>query len=305
MKITVIGAGAMGSLYGGYLSTRHDVLLVDTDKSKVEALNQTGLSISEPDGSTKAYPIKAASETKNIEAQDLVIIFVKALFTESALKNNLSLFGPETYVLSLQNGAGHQDVLMKYVKKDHVIIGTTQHNAAFLNPGAIRHGGQGITCIGNLSGETESLEKFKSAFEECGFPIELSNNIGKLIWHKLFTNVTLSALTGVLQVPMGYITQDAYTWSMAKMLLKEAVAVAKADGHDFDEALLLTEIEAVSKKSPEGQTSIFADLRDGRRTEVDTISGFIVRKAEQTGVLAPTHAFLVNMVHAMENKNMN
>jgi 2-dehydropantoate 2-reductase len=305
MKITVIGAGAMGSLYGGYLSTKHDVLLVDTDKSKVEALNQTGLVITEPDGSIKAYPINAASETKNIEAQDLVIIFVKALFTESALKSNLSLFGPETYVLSLQNGAGHQDVLMKYVNKDHVIIGTTQHNAAFLSPGAIRHGGQGITCIGNLAGETESLEKFKNAFEECGFPVELSDNIGKLIWHKLFTNVTLSALTGVLQVPMGYITQDTNSWAMAKTLLKEAVAVAKADGHEFDEALLLEEIEAVSKKSPDGQTSIFADLRDGRRTEVDTISGFIVKTAEQKGVSAPSHAFLVNMVHAMENKNKN
>jgi len=304
MKITVIGAGAMGSLYGGYLSTKHDVLLVDTDKSKVEALNQTGLVITEPDGSIKAYPINAASETKNIEAQDLVIIFVKALFTESALKSNLSLFGPETYVLSLQNGAGHQDVLMKYVNKDHVIIGTTQHNAAFLSPGAIRHGGQGITCIGNLTGETESLEKFKNAFEECGFPVELSDNIGKLIWHKLFTNVTLSALTGVLQVPMGYITQDTNSWAMAKTLLKEAVAVAKADGHEFDEALILEEIEAVSKKSPDGQTSIFADLRDGRRTEVDTISGFIVKTAEQKGVSAPS-PFLVNMVHAMENKNKN
>lgn len=305
MKIAVIGAGAMGSLYGGYLSTKHDVLLVDTDKSKVEALNQSGLSITEPDGSIETYSIKAASDTKNIEAQDLVIIFVKALFTESALKNNLSLFGPETYVLSLQNGAGHQDVLMKYVKEDHVIIGTTQHNAAFLSPGAIRHGGQGITCIGNLAGETKSLEKFKEAFEECGFPVELSENIGKLIWHKLFTNVTLSALTGVLQVPMGYITKDPYTWSMTKSLLNEAVAVAKADGHEFDETLLLAEIEAVSKKSPEGQTSIFADLRDGRRTEVDTITGFIVRKAEQVGVSAPTHAFLVNMVHAMENKHKN
>lgn len=305
MKITVIGAGAMGSLYGGYLSTKHDVLLVDTDKIKVEALNQTGLVITEPDGSIKAYPINAASETNNIEAQDLVIIFVKALFTESALKNNLSLFGPETYVLSLQNGAGHQDVLMKYVKEDHVIIGTTQHNAAFLSPGAIRHGGQGITCIGNLSGETEYLDQFKNAFEACGFPVELSDNIGKLIWHKLFTNVTLSALTGVLQVPMGFIASDSNAWSMTKALLKEAVAVAKADGHEFDEALLLSEIEAVSKKSPDGQTSIFADLRDGRRTEVDTISGFIVKKAEQAGVSAPTHAFLVNMVHAMENKKTN
>lgn len=305
MKIAVIGAGAMGSLYGGYLSTKHEVLLVDTDKSKVEALNQSGLAITEPDGSKETYSIKAASETKNIEAQDLVIIFVKALFTESALKSNLSLFGPETYVLSLQNGAGHQDVLMKYVNEDHVIIGTTQHNAAFLSPGAIRHGGQGITCIGNLSGETESLEQFKNAFEACGFPVELSNNIGKLIWHKLFTNVTLSALTGVLQVPMGFIATDRNAWSMTEALLKEAVAVAKADGHEFDETLLLEEIEAVSKKSPEGQTSIFADLRDGRRTEVDTISGFIVRKAEQVGVLAPTHAFLVNMVHAMENKHKN
>ena len=127
-------------------------------------------------------------------------------------------------------------------------------------------------------------------------------NIQQLIWNKLFTNVSLSAVTAVLQVKMGYIAANPYAWKMTGALLHEAVEVAHALGLEADEEELLAEVRHVSEMSPEGVTSICADLSHGRRTEVDTISGSVVRAAAKAGVPVPSHEFIVNMIHAMEQR---
>ena len=116
-------------------------------------------------------------------------------------------------------------------------------------------------------------------------------NVQKLIWQKMFTNVSASVLTGILQVPLGYIAQNANAWAVCETLIREAVAVAAGDGLDFDAEQKIAEVRAVCEKSPNGLTSIYADLRDGRRSEVDTISGSVVRASDRNGVPAPgTHA---------------
>jgi len=112
----------------------------------------------------------------------------------------------------------------------------------------------------------------------------------------------LSVLTGVLQVNMGYIAQNTHAWIMTQRLVKEAVEVSRGLGIAFDEVEILENIKSVSMNNPNGYTSIYADLRDGRRTEVDTISGFVVKASKKCGVPAPTHEFIVEMVHAMEEK---
>ena len=147
------------------------------------------------------------------------------------------------------------------------------------------------------------LQRVKESFDSCGFDTHIYDNIQQLIWDKLFTNVSLSAITGVLQVPIGFIAADEYAWSMTVTLIKEALAVAKAMGLAFNEQEVIEKVRAISINSPEGKTSIYADLKAGRRTEVNTISGAVVRAAEKTGVDVPTHRMVVNMVHAMENRD--
>ena len=147
------------------------------------------------------------------------------------------------------------------------------------------------------------LGMIKKSFDSCGFDTHIYDNIQQLIWDKLFTNVSLSALTGVLQVPIGFIAADEYAWSMTVTLIKEALAVSKALGLEFDEQEIIERVRNTSISSPEGKTSIYADLKAGRRTEVNTISGAVVRAGEKTGVDVPTHRMIVNMVHAMEDRD--
>ena len=259
MRIAVIGAGAMGSIYGGHLSQHNEVILVDTNQQVVEQINKNGLLVDE-NGTSVSYQPKALCDTSEEKPVDLVILFVKALFSRAALENNSALIGPDTRLMTLQNGAGHEDLLKEFVSEDRVIIGTTEDNSAVLGLGHVRRGGTGVT------------------------------------------NVSLSALTGVLQVDMGYIAADEFAWKLCCQLIHETILTAAAAGLEFDEEAVREKVRKTSLNNPQGCTSIRADLRDGRRTEVDTISGSVVRAAAKYGVDVPGHTFVVNLVHAMEGR---
>ena len=274
MRIAVIGAGAMGSIYGGHLSLHNDVWLIDTNPSVIEHLQKEGL-ILEEQGKENLYRPGAAVSSEGLGTMDLVILFVKALFSKAALESNRGMIGENTYVLTLQNGSGHEDILGEFVPKNHIIIGTTEDNGAVLGMGKIRHGGVGNTNIGMLVEDTEGfLPKVKEAFDACGFNVRIHENIAA----------------------------NPYAWKMTSALLHEAVEVAHALGLEADEEELLAEVRHVSEMSPEGVTSICADLSHGRRTEVDTISGSVVHAAAKAGVPVPSHEFIVNMIHAMEQR---
>lgn len=302
MKITVIGAGAMGSVYGGHLSGKHQVYLVDTNPDIVTQINREGLKIDE-DGVTNTYHPTAVTGTEGLGEMDLVILFVKSIYSRAALAGNQGVIGEKTRLLTLQNGAGHEDILKEFVPEDRVIIGTTEDNGAVLAPGHVRRGGVGNTNVGMLTEDREEfLPLLKEAFDSCGFQVKIHKNIQYLIWDKLFTNVSLSAVTGILQVDMGFIAENEYAWKLTKTLIHEAIAVAGALGLSFDEEAVTERVRQTSIGNPAGCTSIRADLRDGRRTEVNTISGSVVTAAGRCGVSVPSHEFVVNMVHAMEMK---
>ena len=337
MRIAVIGAGAMGSIYGGRLSLKNEVYLIATRETLAEEINSRGLKIEELGGENIYHP-KAVTDSSKLGPMDLVILFVKATASETALSRNAGLIGPETRLMTLQNGAGHEDILGKFAPPERIIIGTTEDNGAVLGPAHVRRGGEGRTNVGMLTEDREGfLPRLKESFDSCGFQVRIHDNIQYLIWDKLFTNVSLSAVTGILQVDMGYIAANPHAWDMTCRLIHEAVLTARAAGMDFDEEQLKERVHAwdmtcrliheavltaraagmdfdeeqlkervrlTSLNNPQGCTSIRADLRSGKKTEVNTISGAVVRAAHKYGLEVPCHEFVVNMVHAMEEKGI-
>lgn len=303
MKIAVIGAGAMGSIYGSHLSLNNEVYMVDTAPAAVEHIQKEGIKLLE-DNEEHVYRPNAVTSTEGMEPMDLVILFVKSLYSKAALDTNRSLIGPGTYVMTLQNGSGHEDILEEFVSRDHMVIGTTEDNGAVLGLGYVKRGGTGNTNVGMLAEDKEQfLPRLKEAFECCGFRVNVHSNIQQLIWNKLFTNVSLSAVTGILQVDIGYIASNEHAWNMTVRLIKEAASVARGLGLHADDDEIMEKVKKTSEMSPNGCTSIRADIQNGRKTEVDTISGSVVRAAKKCGIPVPTHEFLVEMVHAMEDKS--
>ena len=279
----------------GHLSANNDVYMIDKKAELVDKINADGLKLFENDTDVIYHPAALLS-SEGIGEVDLVIIFVKALYSRAALMENKGIIGDNTYVMTLQNGAGHEDI----------ILGTTEDNGAILGDGYVRRGGKGKTNIGMLVEDSQHmLDKVKVCLDSCGFDTHIYDNIQQLIWDKLFTNVSLSALTGVLQVPIGFIATDEYAWNMTVTLIKEARQVAKAMGLKFDEEEMIERVRNTSLNSPEGRTSIYADLKAGRLTEVNTISGAVVKAGDRLGVPVPSHKMIVNMIHSMENKSKN
>lgn len=302
LRITVLGAGAMGSLFSGYLSRKNEVTVVDVSDAMVNAINSNGVCIKEKDGSVITCHPVAVKNTEGIGPQDLVIVFVKSMFTVSALEENRNLIGPDTYLLTLQNGAGHESKLLKFADRKHVIIGSTQHNSSVIRPGCIFHGGSGITSIGLLDGESGLLESIARNLTDCGFECHTENNVQKQVWKKMFTNTAASSLTALFQVPLGFIHSDPNANWLMRQLCREAVEVANSLGLGFDLDEVTADVDRVCENAPNGFTSIYADIRDGRRSEVDTISGSVVEAAHDQGISVPYHEMVVKCIHALENK---
>ena len=305
MQIAILGAGAMGSLFGAYLSQNNHVCLIDVNEKRVDDLKRKGVSITEKDQVRTFHP-DAVCDSTGMPVADVIVVFVKAMFTEQALETNRRLIGPDTYLISFQNGAGHQEKLGKFADAEHVVLGTTQHNSSILPDGGINHGGGGHTFIGLQSGNCEKIQHIADAFTACGIETQTAQNIGAKIWEKLFVNTAASSLTGLLQVPLGFIEEDAHACSLMEKLAQEAVLVANAEtGAGFQAEKVIADIKTLLRNAKGGYTSIYADLRDGRHSEVDPISGAVVAAARRHGIQVPFHEAVVATIHAMEDRNDN
>lgn len=302
MKIAILGAGAMGMLFGSYLSQHNQVWLIDIDEKRIEKINADGVAVCEKNGEDRIYRPLAAASAAGLGTMDLVLVFVKSMFTVSALENNRSLVGPDTYLMTLQNGAGHEAKLLQFADEGHVIIGSTQHNSSVIANGHVNHGGSGQTSIGLLNGHSNEIQPIAENFTACGLDCCISMEIKRQIWTKLFTNTAASSLTAVLQVPLGFILDDPFACSLMERMVKEAVSVANAGGLGFDEEKVIVGIKTVLANGRGGYTSIYADIKNGNRTEVDTISGSVVEKAKEYGIPVPCHETIIALIHAMENK---
>jgi 2-dehydropantoate 2-reductase len=183
-----------------------------------------------------------------------------------------------------------------------IAIGTTQHNSSIIEPGVIHHGGGGKTYIGSISGNGRRLKLIEGTLTNCGIETRITDNIRRKIWEKLFINASASALTAILQTNLGFIVENSYAWALTRQLVQEAVAVANREGMGFEEEKVLDELERMLKQARNGYTSIYADIRDGRKTEADFISGSVVAAGRRAHVPTPSHELMLGLIHAMEDR---
>lgn len=302
-KIAIIGPGAMGMLFGGYFSRCFDVTLIGRDPKKMELIAREGLTIKENDETKNTYYPKAVADSNGMEPVNLVILFVKAGNSRMALEANRHLIGEDTILMTLQNGAGHEALLREFARDEQVLIGTTQQGSYKIADNEICHSGGGSTAIGAVTGDGNRFAWVRDAFEKAGFKCELAEKVNAMIWNKLMINASSSVLSGVLQVPQGYVVENEYAWDIAKKLIEEICEVATACGYPFDKDEQTDRLMKHLSNAPGGYTSIYADLKAGRKTEVDVINGTVVAQGHKLAIPVKTHEVIVNMVKAMEGRN--
>lgn len=300
MDIGIIGAGAMGCLYACLLSRQHRVTLYDVSPTVVEAVQRDGITLCEPDGSRSMHRIPIRFSGQGVSAPELLIVFVKDLYSAAALEANRALIGPRTNVLSLQNGMGNEEILRQFVPAAHILLGTTKHNCVTKEPGVIVHSGAGITHIGSPDGCEETAASVVAAFTAAGIETAYCPGVRRLLWEKLFVNMTINPVTALLDCPIGVIAANPDAQALAAALIDEAVAVAAADGESFDAATIKDTLWRTAEVLSTGRASMCQDLEHGRPTEIDFINGAVVRLGERYGIPTPTHQTLVRLIHTRE-----
>jgi 2-dehydropantoate 2-reductase len=306
MKITIIGSGAMGCLFGGLL-TEHgqDVRLFDVREEQVRALNENGLAVLR-DGVERVIRVRATADPAEIGTTDLALIFVKHAQTRAAAQTAARLLGDNGSVLTLQNGMGNAEIIAETVDEDRVLCGTTAQGAMVSGLGKIQHSGTGETVIGMWKQERQSKQESIAAqvadiFSAADIASRGVNDIEPLLWNKLFVNVGINAVTALTDIRNGQLLDLEPTRQLMAEAVREATAAARSLSVSVaDDVDVLENVERVARATASNRSSMCQDVDVRRPTEIDAINGYIVRRAQETGIEVPVNRTLVRLVKTLQ-----
>ena len=303
MKIAVVGAGAMGSLFGAMLAEAgNDVWLYDVWLEHVQAINQNGLQI-EREGKTRTVKIKATVDPQQIGRAELVIIFVKSSQTNLAAETAQTIAGTNGSVMTLQNGMGNADVVAEFIDPERILAGTTSHGATLLGPGSIRHAGIGPTTIGAWSQTEEGRQRagqFAEFFNRAGIKTESVTDVRRVVWNKLLINIGINAITALTHIKNGQILDLEITRELSRYAVAEAVNVARAENIVIQDDAI-ERVFKVAEATALNRSSMGQDVDNRRQTEIAAINGFIVREAKRLGLAAPVNFALTALVETLQS----
>lgn len=300
MRIAIVGAGAMGSLFGGKLSAAAEVTLLDPWAEHVAAMQRDGLRVTELDGGETIIPVSAATDPAAVPEADLAIIFVKSHATRQASEWASSFLASDGLALTLQNGVGNGETMAELLGAERVVTGVTSHGATLLGPGRVRHAGKGPTHIATRPEIAGKLADVASVFERAGFEVHLSDDLDSLVWGKLIINVGINALTGILRVPNGQLVEIQAAGELMAQAVAEAVAVCQAKGITLPYDDPLGRVQEVARATATNRASMLQDVLRGVPTEIGVINAAIVRAGKQLGIPTPVNQFIVTTIRAIE-----
>jgi 2-dehydropantoate 2-reductase len=301
LKIAVIGAGAMGSIFGSMLSKVCEVSLIDINDEHVEAVRKNGLIVENMDGSrTISRVFMTTRHAELAKPVDLAIIFTKSYHTQDAAFTAQAILDADGVALTLQNGIGNLEILQKVLGTQMAIAGVTSHGGTFLGPGIVRHAGKGLTHIANIPSKNTLIEKIAEIFNAANIETILSDNWKSLIWGKLIINVGINALAAICRVPNGIIGKNSQCLGIMKDAVSEAVAVSNLLGVKLPYEDPVEQVKKVCEATSTNRASMLQDVLRGTRTEIGAINGAIVDEAKALGILTPVNQFLTRTVKAIE-----
>ena len=302
MKIGIVGAGAMGCVYAALMADAgNEVWAIDTWQAHVDAIAASGLRLEGASGDRTAV-LGATTDPTTVGPCDLVIIATKAPQVEAAANGARALLGPETSVLTIQNGLGSAAKVARILGQDRVIVGVVGgFGASIVAPGHAHHNGMELVRLGEAHGAvTPRLERIAALWRESGFRVKCFDDIDQLVWEKLICNVCYSGTATLTGLTVGEIMADDDAWPIASGCAAEAYRVARAKGIrlDFDDPVAY--VHDFGAKIPGARPSMLLDHMAGRRSEIDAINGAIPPEALALGLEAPYNTLVSALVRAKE-----
>ncbi|MFX1455368.1 MAG: ketopantoate reductase family protein [Promethearchaeota archaeon] len=322
IRIGFIGAGSIGSLFGGYLANiESDLFELDVRficlGDHAAAINQDGLQIVKNQKIQMISTIKAYEDEKlleeNIEADssfgfDFIFLTTKTYDIEKAVRQYQKLVDVSKHIVILQNGIGNEDVVSRYVLKSKIVRAVTMNGALLKAPGKVIHTGEGLTKIGlafpeEVSDRTLSDNNIKllaDLLKLAGFETVIAENIIKESWEKVFVNIGINAFGALTRLRNGELLKFEGLKLLMSETIKEAIQIAKFKGINLKEEDYVGLTYEVARKTAENKNSMLQDIINGNPTEIDYINGRIVAYADDLGVRVPINELLTSLIKGLE-----
>ena len=295
MNIVILGAGAIGSLFGALLSKENNVVLIGR-QSHVKAIKKYGLKIK--DITDMKVNISAENSVDNINfTPELIIITVKSYDTESAISNAIRIINKETIVLSLQNGLNNIEKIAKFIETKRIIAGVTTYGALFSKSGVIKHTGIGETILGELNRrKTIRIIKIINIFKKANIATKFSNNIIKEIWIKAIINSSINPLTTIFRCKNGYILENFILKNILEIICNESTTIANTEGLNLLHKNIFKKTNEVIRNTSENYSSMLQSVKQGKQTEIDSINGKIIEIGRKNNTDTSINEILYHIV---------
>jgi 2-dehydropantoate 2-reductase len=294
MTIIVLGAGAIGTLYGAWLSTANDVTLV-ARRDHAERIEKDGVRITGLEDAT--YRVKAATGIRGIERDTVIFLTTKVTGSAAAIEPIVDLVRPDTTIVCLQNGLGSEDLVSRIVGNRCLVVrGITHFGAIFAGPGVVALKAAGFTLLAPSPRSADIAEMLtKSRLDG-----RVSDSMKTEIWRKLIFNCVVNPLTAMTRMEVGWISDERLD-PVKRLIIDECLQVARREGVTFDVDFVHVVNETF--RPSRNLSSMHQDLLKGKPTEIDHLNGAVVDLGRRLGISCPANEALVTMIKALEHAN--
>ena len=293
-KIAVMGAGAVGCYYGGMLARAgHDVTLIGRP-NHVDAIQRDGLLL-DTQSFKEQVRLQASTEPSAVAGATLVLFCVKSTDTESAAAAIRPHLLPGALVLSLQNGVDNAVRLQAALPAQEVAASVVYVATEMPGPGHVKHNGRGELVVAASKTTADAAALLVAA----GVPTDISTNVEGALWAKLILNCAYNALSAITQQPYGQLVQGEGVQDVIRDLVNECLAVAQADGITVPGDVWQA-VERIAQTMPQQLSSTAQDLARGKRSEIDHLNGYVLRRGEVLGIATPVNRVMHTLVKLLE-----
>lgn len=301
MRIAILGAGAMGSWFGGHLAMNgRDVELLTTNRDHIEAVQRDGLELRHAGGESIAQ-VRISVPSQISQVVELVIVLTKTFQLDEALASISHALKPDTVVLSLQNGLGNEEIIARHVGLENTWIGMSMVPVDRIAPGIVESKGAGTSWFGHAQKSRPAVaERMETLFTDSGLDVRFDSNIKNRIWHKVAFNAGMNAICALTHGTPELVEASKMAKTLVQDVAKEVASVAEAMGIIVDLEAVFATIEFACKHHGEHMPSMLQDLIAGKRTEVDALNGAIVKYANASDIAVPLNTQLAGLIRMAE-----
>lgn len=302
MKIAIFGSGGVGGYFGGKLAASGEDVTFLARGEHLAAMQSGGLHITSPLGDVHLPKVQATDRPQTVGPVDVVLFTVKLYDVVTSAATLAPMIGPDTVVITLQNGVDATDMVAKYVGADHVAGGAAYIVVVIDRPGHLRHTTAQQLVFGELNGRrSDRLVAFEQAGINAGFQAKASTTIEADLWTKFVRLATWSGMTTVTRSPMGVVRDTPATYQMMMAAIQEVIDVGTAKGVQFPADLMDGTLNLIRNFPANSKSSMLEDIERGRRLELPWLSGAVVRIGKEVGVPTPIHQFITTVLTPFVN----